>query len=228
MFVSFINVFTQIHMVSCQGVYTIWCRSFCVKPAFFNELYLTLQTDFGARWYFFCQWLFFWIGLPTPDIDYEEEWWQYTPLSVFNTHGERLWFIFADTDANFCAGIQWLWPVKGGCQHHTPTTFQKLYPRDPVICFLTPSALVYNIYHTFKSHIEHVFLWYFPSILQDPNSPVYYGRELFKHSKGAANLRVCNEKTNFLVLGFWFLWVTSWVEYVFSRFSPGFLGPTTW
>jgi len=28
MFVSFINVFTQIRKVSCQGVYATWCRAF--------------------------------------------------------------------------------------------------------------------------------------------------------------------------------------------------------
>jgi len=49
MFVSFINVFTRIRNVNCQGVYAIWHRSFYVKRAFFNELYLTLQTHFAAR-----------------------------------------------------------------------------------------------------------------------------------------------------------------------------------
>jgi len=52
MFVIFINVFTRIRMVSCQGVYSIWRRSFYVKLPFFNELCLTLQTDFAARWCF--------------------------------------------------------------------------------------------------------------------------------------------------------------------------------
>jgi len=61
MFVSFINVFTGIPKVTCQGVYAIWCRSFYVIPTFFIELYLTLQTSFAARWCFcfFCQWLFY-------------------------------------------------------------------------------------------------------------------------------------------------------------------------
>ena len=48
MFVSFINVFTWICKVSCQGV----CRSFYVKLAFFIELYLTLQTYFFVRGHF--------------------------------------------------------------------------------------------------------------------------------------------------------------------------------
>jgi len=56
MFVSFINVFTRIRkvMVSCQGLYAVCCRSFYVKPALFNELHFTLQTDFAARC---CFWL---------------------------------------------------------------------------------------------------------------------------------------------------------------------------
>jgi len=51
MFVSFINVFTRIRKVtvSCQGLYTICCRSFYVKPALFVELYLRLHTDFAGR-----------------------------------------------------------------------------------------------------------------------------------------------------------------------------------
>jgi len=31
-------------------------------------------------------------SLKTPDIEYEEEWWQHTPLSGVYQHGERLWF----------------------------------------------------------------------------------------------------------------------------------------
>jgi len=48
-FVSFINVFTRIRMVNCQGFYAISFRSFYVKLGLFIELYLTLQTDFAAR-----------------------------------------------------------------------------------------------------------------------------------------------------------------------------------
>jgi len=41
-----------------------------VKLAFFIELYLTLQTDFAARW---CFWFsandsFYWTSLPTPGL----------------------------------------------------------------------------------------------------------------------------------------------------------------
>jgi len=48
-FVSFINVLTRIRKVTSQGIYTICCRSFYTKLAFFIELYLILQTDFMAR-----------------------------------------------------------------------------------------------------------------------------------------------------------------------------------
>jgi len=44
-------------------------------------------------------------GLENPDIDYEVEWWQHTPLSESNTNAERLWF---NTDTIFWAGIQLL------------------------------------------------------------------------------------------------------------------------
>jgi len=49
MFVSFISAFTQFRMVTSQGIYGIRCRSFYIKLAFFNELHLTLQSDFLAR-----------------------------------------------------------------------------------------------------------------------------------------------------------------------------------
>jgi len=52
MFVSFIDVFGRIRQVGCQGVYAIRCRPFYVKRAFLIELYLTIKTDFAARWCF--------------------------------------------------------------------------------------------------------------------------------------------------------------------------------
>jgi len=52
MFVSFINVFTQICKVGCQGVCAIRCWSLYAKLAFFIKLYLTLWTDFAACWCF--------------------------------------------------------------------------------------------------------------------------------------------------------------------------------
>jgi len=50
MFVSFVNVFTRIRMVTvrCQRLCATCCRSFYAKPALFTELYLTLQIDFAA------------------------------------------------------------------------------------------------------------------------------------------------------------------------------------
>jgi len=41
-----------------------------------------------------------------PDLNYEEVWWQHTPLSESNTNKERLWFNSVDTDTIFWAGIQ--------------------------------------------------------------------------------------------------------------------------
>jgi len=55
-----------------------------------------------------------------PDIDYEEEWWQHTPLSESNTRGERLWFNSIDTDTIFLAGMQVL-----DCQLGLPDAFCK-------------------------------------------------------------------------------------------------------
>ena len=45
-------------------------------------------------------------SVENPDIDYEEEWWQHTPLSESNTNAERLWFNSVDTDTIFWAGLQ--------------------------------------------------------------------------------------------------------------------------
>ena len=40
-------------------------------------------------------------SLKTPDIDYEEEWWQHTPLSGVYQHGERLWFNSTDCEQEY-------------------------------------------------------------------------------------------------------------------------------
>ena len=58
-------------MISCQGVYTIWCRSFRVKLAFFKELYLRMQTDFAACWCFCFSANDSSASLPTPAIELE-------------------------------------------------------------------------------------------------------------------------------------------------------------
>ena len=42
------------------------------------------------------------------DIDYEEEWWQHTPLSESNTNAERLWLNSVDRDTIFWARKQLL------------------------------------------------------------------------------------------------------------------------
>jgi len=47
-------------------------------------------------------------GAVNLDIDYEEEWWQHTPLSESNTNTERLWFDSVDMDTIFWAGIQFV------------------------------------------------------------------------------------------------------------------------
>ena len=44
-------------------------------------------------------------GVENPDIDYEEEWWQYTLLSESITNAERLWINFVDRDTIFWTGI---------------------------------------------------------------------------------------------------------------------------
>jgi len=47
-------------------------------------------------------------SVENPDIDYEEEWWQHTPLSESNTNVERLWFNSVDTATVFWTRIQLL------------------------------------------------------------------------------------------------------------------------
>jgi len=43
-------------------------------------------------------------SLEIPDINYEEEWWQHTPLLETNNNNERLWFNSVDTDTIFWVG----------------------------------------------------------------------------------------------------------------------------
>ena len=82
-------------------------------------------------------------GVENPDINYEEEWWQHTPLSESNTNTERLWFVSVDMDTICWARIQLL-----DCQQEAPvnTVFPqhppKLFTRNPTIYFFaTKTAL---------------------------------------------------------------------------------------
>jgi len=92
---------------------------------------------FAARWNGFAGRI--WPSdrsLENPDIDYEEEWWQHTPLSESNTSGEQLWFNYFDTDAIFWARIQLLdgqkeAPVNTVLPQHRP----KLFTRNLAIYF---------------------------------------------------------------------------------------------
>ena len=45
-------------------------------------------------------------SVENPDIDHEEEWWQHTPVSEYNTNAERLWFNYVDMHTTFWTGIQ--------------------------------------------------------------------------------------------------------------------------
>ena len=84
-------------------------------------LHSTKSTDFSERYYFFIvgkmcfavRWNGFarqiWPpgrSLENPDMNYEEERWQHTPLSKYKTNNERLYFNSGDTDTIFWAGIQ--------------------------------------------------------------------------------------------------------------------------
>jgi len=44
-------------------------------------------------------------SVENPDIDYEEKWWQHTPLSESNTNAERLWVNSVYRDTIFWTGI---------------------------------------------------------------------------------------------------------------------------
>ena len=69
------------------------------------------------------------LSLSTPDADYEEKWWQHTPLSESNINGEQSWFNSPDTDTNFWTGMQWLDGQKQATvntvaySHNTPQGF---------------------------------------------------------------------------------------------------------
>ena len=63
---------------------------------------------------------------------YEEEWWQHTPLSEYNTHSQRLWFNSSDTDTNFWAEIQCLHSQQQAVVS-TRNTPQKRFTRNLVV-----------------------------------------------------------------------------------------------
>ena len=69
------------------------------------------------------------LSLATADVDYEEKWWQHTPLSESNINGEQSWFNSPDTDTNFWTGMQWLDGQKQATvntvaySHNTPQGF---------------------------------------------------------------------------------------------------------
>jgi len=75
-------------------------------------------------------------GVENLDIDYEEEWWQHTPLSESNTNAARLWFNPVDTNTIFWARIQLLdghqeAAINTVLPQHPP----KLFTRNPAIYF---------------------------------------------------------------------------------------------
>jgi len=69
--------------------------------------------------------------------DFEKEWWQHTPLSESNIHGERLWFKLRRLGHTLLSRNETNWrPITGGRQLRTPATLTRLFQRDPVVCFL--------------------------------------------------------------------------------------------
>jgi len=75
-------------------------------------------------------------SLENPDVNYEDKWWQHTPLLESNTNAEPLWFNLADTDKIFWAEIQ-LFDGQQEAPINTvlPQHFPKLYTRNPAIYF---------------------------------------------------------------------------------------------
>jgi len=91
---------------------------------------------FAAGWNGFAGWI--WPAgrsLENLDLDYEEEWWQHTPLSDSNINAERL--RLTPSTQSFWAGIQLL-----DCQQEAPINTilpqhpPKLFTRNPVVYFL--------------------------------------------------------------------------------------------
>ena len=75
-------------------------------------------------------------SLENPDVNYEEEWWQHTPLSESNTNNERLWLNSVHTDTIFWAGIHAFdGPQKESVNTLLPQHPPKLFTRNPAIYF---------------------------------------------------------------------------------------------
>ena len=80
--------------------------------------------------------------------DYEKERWQHTPLSESNTNGERSWVNFPDTDKLLSRNTMAWQPVTGGRQLWLPQHSQKLFTRNPVVCFLEVDKACGPLWHT--------------------------------------------------------------------------------
>jgi len=82
------------------------------KSTHFSEIcyFFIIENVFCVRWNGFAGRMI-WPAdrsFENPDIDYDKEWWQQTPLSESNTNAERLWFNSVDTDTIFLAEIEWV------------------------------------------------------------------------------------------------------------------------
>ena len=120
-----------------------------LRNVFFSG-YVTFQIiTFFVNEIFFHYFVAGWNGLEgqispagrsaeNPDIDYEQEWQQHTPLSESNASAERLWFNSGDTNTIFWTGIGWF-----NGQHEAPVNIvipqhpPKLFTRNPAICCIS-------------------------------------------------------------------------------------------
>jgi len=133
----------------------------CTKSTHFSQIYTVFiigKMCFATGWNcFVCRIYPTGRSMENPGIDYEEEWWQHTPLSESNTNTERLWFNSVDRETIFWKGIQLLddqqqAPVNNVLPQHP----QKLFTRNPAMYFPEVDKTFVDVFGMLLGFLENL------------------------------------------------------------------------
>jgi len=111
------------------------------KSTYFTQIYYIFiygKMCFASGWYAFAG-----RNCPAgrraenPDLDYEEEWWQHTPLWESHTNAERLWCNSVDRETIFWAGKQLLVG-----QQETPVN--AVFKKTPLKAFYVETGRIFT------------------------------------------------------------------------------------
>jgi len=92
--------------ILCNVIFSGYVTFYQINTFYANIFFIIGKMCFPAGWNGFASRICSaGRSVENPDIDYEEEWWQHTPLSEYSTNAERLWFNSIDQDTIFLTGI---------------------------------------------------------------------------------------------------------------------------